>query len=144
MIYISHRGFVDGPDLSIENNPEQIEYLLNKDINVEIDVHFYKDKFYLGHDEPKYEIEKKFLLNNLLWCHAKSSIALNELQKTNANYFWHQDDDYTITSKGFIWIYPGKPIIDNSICVLPENYNLDYSKCYGICTDYIKKYINLR
>ena len=107
MIYISHRGLINGPDLNIENNPDQIEYLLSKHINVEIDIHFYKGNFYLGHDEPKYEIKKKFLSSKLLWCHAITYESLNELQKTNSNYFWHQEDDYTITSKGFIWIYLG-------------------------------------
>ena len=142
MIYISHRGLINGPDLNIENNPDQIEYLLSKNVNVEIDIHFYKSKFYLGHDEPRYEIKKNFLSSKLLWCHAKTYEALNELQKTDLNYFWHQEDDYTITSLGYICVYPGKPIIKNSICVLPENFNLDISKCYGICTDYLKKYID--
>ena len=58
MIYISHRGLINGPDLNVENNPDQIEYLLSKHINVEIDIHFYKGNFYLDHDEPKYEIKK--------------------------------------------------------------------------------------
>ena len=38
MIFISHRGFISGPDKSIENNPKQIKLLLNQKINVEIDV----------------------------------------------------------------------------------------------------------
>ena len=24
------------------------------------------------------------------------------------NYFWHQTDDFTLTSHGYIWTYPGK------------------------------------
>ena len=30
------------------------------------------------------------------------------MSKMNCHYFWHQEDDYTITSKGIIWAYPGK------------------------------------
>ena len=46
MIYISHRGFINGKDTKLENNPDQINYLLEQNINVEIDVRFYKNKFY--------------------------------------------------------------------------------------------------
>jgi len=46
MIYISHRGFVDGNDSNLDNNPDQIESLIRKNIDVEIDVRFYKNKFY--------------------------------------------------------------------------------------------------
>ena len=56
MIYISHRGFVDGKNSELENNPAQIEYLINKNIDVEIDVRFYKNKFYLT--DPKIDAQK--------------------------------------------------------------------------------------
>tara|TARA_B100001939_G_C16839562_1_gene572483 strand:+ start:355 stop:786 length:432 start_codon:yes stop_codon:yes gene_type:complete len=143
MIYISHRGFIDGPDKNLENNPDQIKFLLSNNINIEVDIHFYKNKFYLGHDEPVYEINSVFLENKLLWCHAKNYEALDALKKTDAHFFWHQEDDYTITSKGFVWVYPGKPLIKNSICVLPEKNNLNFSDCYGVCTDYLNKFIKI-
>jgi hypothetical protein len=142
MIYISHRGHINGSDKDFENNPKQIEFLYNKNYDIEIDVRFHKNKFYLGHDEPKYEINHNFLENEKLWCHAKNHETLEELSKIKCHYFWHQEDDYTITSKGFIWVYPGKPLIKNSICVLPEDFKLDTSQCYGICTDYISKYVD--
>jgi len=144
MIYISHRGFINGKDTKLENNPDQINYLLEQNINVEIDVRFYKNKFYLGHDEPSYEIDKKFLNNSKLWCHAKNYETLNVLTKIDCHYFWHQEDDYTITSKGYIWVYPGKPPIDNSISVLPEDFKINTSKCFGICTDHLNRYIDIK
>ena len=143
MKYISHRGFVNGFDRSIENNPNQILSLINKQIDIEIDVRYFNGSFYLGHDEPIFKIETHFLENEYLWCHAKTYETLEMMAKTKCHYFWHQDDDYTITSKGFVWVYPGKPLIKNSICVLPEKFNQDYSSCHGICTDFISKYINL-
>ena len=142
MKYISHRGFVNGIDSSLENNPEQILYLISKNVDVEIDIRIHKNKFYLGHDEPLYEVSRDFIENEKLWCHAKTFATLELLSKTKSHYFWHQNDDYTLTSKGFIWVYPGKPLIKNSICVLPEKFDLDFSNCLGICTDYIKKYID--
>ena len=77
-----------------------------------------------------------FLKNNLLYC------IVIELQKIKAHYFWHQNDDYTITSKGFIWTYPGKKLLPQSICVLPEIVNYKTIDCLGICSDFILKYKN--
>ena len=58
----------------------------------------------------------------------------------NIHYFWHQNDDITLTSKGYIWAYPGKQPIKNSIAVLPEIHNDDISNCIGICSDIIEAY----
>jgi hypothetical protein len=54
--------------------------------------------------------------------------------------FWHQKDDVTLTSQGYIWAYPGKQPLKNSIAVLPERNNDDTSQCSGICSDVIEKY----
>ena len=62
------------------------------------------------------------------------------LEQIKAHYFWHQEDDYTITSKGYIWTYPGKKILPKSICVLPERVNYKKIDCLGICSDFIGKY----
>ena len=141
MILISHRGNVKGKDKN-ENHPELILDALKMGFNVEIDVWYSKGNFYLGHDKPQYKVKKKFLIHSKFWCHAKNPAAIYELSKTNAHYFWHQEDDYTITSKGFIWTYPGKKLLPNSICVLPENANYIKIDCLGICSDFIKKYAN--
>ena len=61
MIYISHRGYIEGPDIQLENNPKNIEYLINRNIQVENDIRFFKNDFYLGHDEPSFKVTKKFL-----------------------------------------------------------------------------------
>lgn len=98
---------------------------------------------YLGHDKPQYKINKKFLLNKKLWCHAKNMEALVYLKKIKANFFWHQNDDFTLTSSGYIWTYPGKKLSNKSICVLPEYKKSKISKnISGICSDYIEKYKN--
>jgi hypothetical protein len=58
--------------------------------------------------------------------------------KQNINCFWHQEDDFTLTSSGFIWTYPNKNVLDNSIIVDndPKWKEKNY-KCYGVCSDYI-------
>ena len=60
--------------------------------------------------------------------------------KSDINYFWHEYDTATLTSKNYIWAYPGKQPIKNSIAVMPEIHKEDINQCVGICSDYIKNY----
>jgi len=140
MYLISHRGNVNGIQLENENKPDYLNLAIEKGFDVEVDVRFEYNKFFLGHDNSQYEIDKNFLLNKKVWCHAKNFEALLALDKINAHYFWHQEDDYTITSKGYLWTYPGKKLSKISICVLPENSNYKKINCLGICSDFIEKY----
>jgi hypothetical protein len=142
MFFISHRGNISGPNKKDENKFEYIKNALNLGFDVEIDIWYYKNNFYLGHDEPIFKVNKFFLLNKKLWCHAKNLEALLNLKKIKANYFWHQKDDYVLTSSGYLWTYPGKKLSKASIYVLPENLKkFDNSLIYkGICSDYIAKY----
>lgn len=140
MIFISHRGNISGKIKKFENNPLYILEAIKKGYQVEIDV-WHNKFFYLGHDFPKYKVSKKFLINKKLWCHAKNLDALHELQKIKAKYFWHQNDDYTLTSNNYIWTYPGKKLSKKSICVLPETKGIKIPKFIsGICSDIIEKY----
>lgn len=140
MILISHRGNISGIEHDNENNPNYINAAINEGFEVEIDVQFENGEFFLGHDFSQYKINKEFLLNDKIWCHAKTMGALEALNKIKAHYFWHQEDDYTITSKGYIWTYPGKELFTESICVLPEKANYKEFNCLGICSDLIQDY----
>ena len=141
MIFISHRGNINGINKKFENNPTYIQSAINKGYNVEIDV-WYKNAFFLGHDRPQFKVSQKFLENKKFWCHAKNLEALEKLQKLRTKYFWHQNDDYTLTSNGYIWTYPGKQLTNKSICVLPELNNIKTFNCAGICSDFILNYYN--
>jgi len=146
MILISHRGNLDGKQPNNENNPNYIWQAIQSGYNVEIDVWFVDGKFKLGHDEPLYDFPFDLFDNvyNKLWIHCKNveaMVALNEFPNENLlNYFWHQEDDITLTSKGYIWAYPGKQPIKNSIAVMPELNKDDLTKAIGICSDYIEDY----
>ena len=140
MKFISHRGNLNGPKPNLENRPNYINEALNNGFDVEVDVFFVNKKFYLGHDKPQYKVSKKFLLNKKLWCHAKNLEALDALKKTSAHFFWHQNDDATLTSKGYLWTFPGKKLFKKSICVLPEIKSYKKINCYGVCSDFIHKY----
>lgn len=143
MILISHRGNINGINKKYENNPTYIQSAIKKGYNVEIDV-WYKNAFFLGHDRPQFKVSQKFLENKKFWCHAKNLEALEKLQKLKTKYFWHQEDDYTLTSNGYIWTYPGKKLSKKSICVLPELNKKKLPKLIsGICSDFIERYKNL-
>lgn len=141
--YISHRGNIDGRVINAENSPEQILFALSQGFEVEIDVWFVDDSFYLGHDEPLYLVEESFLENDKFWCHAKNEESFYKmLSNPRIHSFWHQTDDFTLTSKGIPWVFPGKKISENSIWVLPEKtpYKNIILNCLGICSDYITRY----
>lgn len=141
--YISHRGNIDGKISNAENSPDYILSALDKEYEVEIDVWLVGDSFYLGHDKPLYPIQKNFLENQKLWCHAKNEEAFYKmLNNPKIHCFWHQYDDYTLTSKGIPWVFPGKKVNEKAIWVLPEKtpYCNIIIKCLGICSDNISKY----
>jgi len=79
MFLISHRGNINGPDQAKENSISYILKAIDLGYNVEIDVWFIDNSFYLGHDQPQYKINHDFLINEKLWCHAKNINALIEM-----------------------------------------------------------------
>lgn len=138
---IAHRALMHGPDRALENHPEQIKLTLSQGFECEIDIWLHDNQLYLGHDEPTYHIGDGFLHQPGLWIHAKNLEALYWLTITKLNYFWHQNDDFTLTSHGYIWTFPGKELTSRSVAVLPEIHdpslsNLNF-QCFGICSDFV-------
>jgi hypothetical protein len=147
MFLIAHRGNINGSLPQFENNPDYIEQALKLGFDVEIDIWLYNNMFYLGHDEATYQIDIDWIKSksSKLWIHCKDKYSLEELYSINhkigtLNYFWHENDFATITSKGYIWASPGKQSIKNSIAVMPEWFDDDVRDCNGICSDIISKY----
>jgi hypothetical protein len=144
MILISHRGNINGKFPSLENEPTYIDLAIKKGYHVEVDL-WIKDQLpHLGHDEPSYGIDKSWLTErkNDLWIHCKNREAINFCVENDLHFFWHNVDDYTITSKGYIWAYPDKEATINCIAVLPERDNTDVKNFVGICSDFIDTYKN--
>jgi hypothetical protein len=144
MILISHRGNINGRLESYENEPNYIDSAISKGYDVEVDIWIIEDIIYLGHDEPQYGITLDWLnkRKNRLWIHCKNIEAIEffNLLFETYHYFWHQEDTITLTSKNFIWAYPGKQPINRSIAVMPELLNDDTNSCLGICSDHIQNY----
>lgn len=148
MKLIAHRGNLIGPLPEKENSIDYIEEAISKGYDVEVDLRVKDNDYYLGHDDFQHLTSLEWLLQykNILWIHCKNHDALEKMIESNTefNFFWHQEDDYTITSKGYVWCYPGKIPTKKSIIVMPEweedIKNLSEIKKlygYGICSDYV-------
>ena len=143
MILISHRGNINGKFESYENEPMYIDKAISDGFNVEVDVWMVEGQLFLGHDKPQYGVSQKWLNDRhySLWIHCKNIEAMEWFNSFDGfNYFWHENDVMTLTSNGWMWVYPGKQPIKGSIAVMPEIYNDDISECAGVCSDYIQKY----
>lgn len=148
MRLISHRGNIFGKSESFENEPNYIDNAISQGYDVEVDIWFENEKLWLGHDVPQYCVDIDWLKRNLdnLWIHCKNIDALDYFKKLDSkfNFFFHQNDDVTITSKGHFWTYPGKQLTENSIACMPELVNFqNIEVSYGICSDFISKYKTL-
>ncbi|NBP01751.1 MAG: hypothetical protein EBU90_16765 [Proteobacteria bacterium] len=147
MILISHRGNLNGPDPSKENDPHYIDYAIECGFEVEVDLRITTEGVFLGHDSSAYEISMGWLFERSknLWIHCKTLQTLSFLRIFNSmqlNYFWHEDDAATITSLGYVITKPDVQPLKGFILMIPERHNTDTSLCTGICSDYIQKYKN--
>jgi hypothetical protein len=156
MILIAHRGNTSGKNRPRENSPDQIDRAIHLGFHVEIDVWAKEGEpgqLWLGHDEPTYSIDFEFIDRrmNYLWIHCKNVMAMVQIEKYlhAARYFFHQGDDYALTSHRDIWCYPTRlPWGTKSIVVLPEGWMekekvLSYCEQYkvaGICSDFVASF----
>jgi len=142
MIQIAHRGNLNGPNPEKENEPGYILSAINQGFDCEIDLWKTENGFFLGHDEPQYKISESFLfeLSDKLWIHCKNLEALTFVsnEASTLNGFWHQEDDFTLTTKGYIWTYPNRPTLENSILVHLDSWSMLTKESIraGICSDF--------
>lgn len=144
-ILIAHRGNTKGPNLKLENQPDYIESALSEGFDAEVDVWYVDGVLYLGHDHPSYPITIEFLRRDRIWCHAKHLEALEFLLQNKCHVFSHDRDDYILTSKGFIWAYPGVKLSGHTVAVMPERTvytDAELQKCTGICSDFVARYFS--
>lgn len=140
MLKIAHRGNISGPKPELENSPEYLLKAIIAGFDVEVDLWVLDGKLSLGHDEPTYDVELHFIdfISDRAWFHCKNLAALRHMIDTRSWYkfFWHQKDDFTLTSNGYIWTYPGKETTGSSI-VVDLGINPQTSGIYGVCADYL-------
>lgn len=158
MILIAHRGNLNGPDPEWENRPECIQNAIDAGFEAELDIWLFDNHWYSGHDEPKHRIAIKQLCDweDKVWFHAKNLEALHAMSKKdsnsmggvilrnryfNFNVFWHESDKFTLTSKGYIWTYPGHDVTPNSIIVqFGQPNKFIEGSVGGVCSDYIAEF----
>jgi len=142
--FISHRGNILGAQPDSENTKKYILNALDNGYECEIDVWYQDNNFYLGHDKPSEKIEQDFLFDHKehLWIHCKNLEGLEVFNTYDTlNFFWHENDKYTLTSKNFIWTYPGEKTGGNSIIVSLDS-SVPEGSYIGICSDNIEKIKN--
>jgi len=151
-ILIAHRGLLNGPDSSIENTIDSLEFARSQGYDIEVDLWFMDGQWMLGHDGPMHEINEDQMrtLNRRdiydshhMWIHAKNINALYQLRKIRwpGHFFYHQQDDAVLTSTGYLWTNPGEQLTPMSVCVMPE-WNDSMLRCkyldvHAFCTDHV-------
>ena len=147
MIYISHRGNLDGSKPELENQPSYIDAAIAAGFEVEVDLWVNEFGSWLGHDGPQYSVPTEWLTDrtNQIWVHCKNPDALSFAIHHGLHCFFHNTDDYTLTSNGYVWAFPGKKNSSaKCINVLPElnwwelsqGWEIQYA---GVCSDFISK-----
>jgi hypothetical protein len=142
MKYISHRGNLTEVNPARENSPDYLLEAIAADFDVEVDVWFVDGKIMLGHDAPTYEVDLNFIKNERFWCHAKNAEALEFMLANSVHCFWHENDQRVLTSRGYVWTYPYKQIINNAVVVILDK-ELDYayvSRAVAVCGDFVQSW----
>jgi hypothetical protein len=145
LIFISHRGNLNGVDPERENSPEYINKCLALGFDCEIDLRMKNGIPHLGHDTPDYQIDAEWILkrSRMLWIHVKEYGALIWLLENcpDSTYFCHESDRYTLVSNGMVWSHDLSNQM-NEYCVIPllskESVDSYGQVGFGaVCSDFI-------
>ena len=149
---ISHRANLKGPSNAENTLGSILECLQKYTFDVEIDVRYIDSKIHIGHDLPsKFTMDIQSFVDKFktyidrIWIHCKDieSIVLFSSLDIKFNFFGHSNDEFVLTSHGFIFTKPNV-INKNAIIVMPElisdTIETIYFNSKGILTDYPIKY----
>ncbi len=153
MKLIAHRGNTNGPNPKKENTLAYIKKALKDGYGVEIDIWKRGSHIFFGHDEPTHLISWgdffELLFNTNVWFHCKNLDILKflNLLKSDfghiADFFWHENDQVTITSYGNVWRHPNTENFYYSptdIKCNPEQKEHDFyeNDFFATCSDYVE------
>jgi hypothetical protein len=148
MIIVSHRGNLDGPDLTQENSPAYIDKAIRVGFDVEIDLRCIDNELYLGHDYPNHHINLSWLYDrrDRLWIHCKDLRAASIINECGAfRFFCHVSDPFSLIHPYYLWVHDISLITDYTSCIVPLismddiNSFKHKDRVAGICTDYTNK-----
>lgn len=143
---IAHRGNLMGAQPEKENTLAYIQDALLAGFDVEVDVRLVDGQLYLGHDEPQEKVELYYLENSRIWVHAKTAETYLYLREigSSAHYFLHDEDDFAITSLGFLWTHPKCSNLTSKSVLVKFEYDQEFIpqllQIHGICSDYVAEY----
>jgi|TARA_R110002074_G_scaffold162057_2_gene320486 hypothetical protein len=144
-IFIAHRGNINGVNPEEENTLSYLRRAHEFGYGVECDLQVHNDVLYFGHDEPQEPVDYHFISQPNVFCHAKSVDTMIVLLNSGVHCFYHQKDDMTLTSFGYMWCYPGfHPKDKRAIWLDLGNIPIPSidKKIYGICGDNINVFKN--
>ena len=126
MILIANRGNLYGPLPETENSTDTLNDAIARGFHVTIDLWWYDDCFWLGTRSPKYKLMGggedwlQYSMNSL-WIHARDPEALRRASDLGLNVFWHQTDEYALTTWGYMLGFYGRPPVgDQFVHMMPE------------------------
>jgi hypothetical protein len=142
MLLISNKGNITGPNVLLENTPEYIDFAIQQGYNVKIDFWYHNNKFFLGTNRPKTQIDWDWLTNikrlEYLWINCMDTQTFSFLLENgpSLNFFYNKSDNITITSKGIPWSNITNQYTSNTITC--NDTNID--KVVGVCSDWVSKW----
>lgn len=157
MILISHRGNISGRKPELENSPGYILEVLRQGYMVEVDVRWSEVGLFFGHEPGKfsYPVDEVQLMTfepyakDILF-HCKNIEAFRKFQGSDWNFFFHDREDYALSSKE--WIISHSKLGNSyyfdddtkgTVLMLPEIHGLSkdaVKDCAGVCSDIISFY----
>ena len=146
--FICHRGNLEQKFVPDENKPELLDRRISNGYSVELDVWFVKGGYWLGHDEPQYEVSFEWLMKDAAakYIHCKNGETFEHLLSKcgrlgyNANLFYHTGEDYALTTRGHVIVHPGKPLLHGSVNMMPEmavarRPQGEWNQTFAFCSD---------
>lgn len=149
---IAHRGNFAGQQPQLENSFDYLKRAIDLGYDVEIDARIVNNKMWLGHDEPKYELNYEqymyLLTHREVWWHSKDYNTLTNLVNRGPwmKVFAHESDTYGLVNGGYIWT------CDTTITLSEQNHTvfmiigdisphediLKEGRVFGMCSDDFK------
>ena len=143
MRFYAHRGNTRGPSPMFENQPHYLAQAIADGFECEVDIWCVQGDLKFGHDWPDYYVPEGWMDVYAKHCifHCKNWEAMLAMTQDLQHFFWHQEDAYTLTSTGLVWVYPEVtvPNYKNFIACDPSKVDLPnaWSDIYGVCSDYV-------
>lgn len=136
ILLISNCGNIEGHKPYFQNKLEYVDIAIQYGYHCKVDVWFKDDKFWLGHDTPRYEVNEAYLELESIWCQAKSFETLDRLlENSNIHTFWMEGDSYILTTRGYLIANEFSYTSEKTILVSYDDIPNEIPKVKGILSN---------